>query len=309
MSVSLSFRAFQTLCKDMYTLFVVCMTCIFVGALVIIMSISWHECQRLWQRRAPSQSTSMLAVSAYWDLKGKSRKSSQDDYYKTQMEKTTQFNADYAFFAERDVTTLVKCFREGKMTRDVELSWSDLVFMCEQKFRCMDILEKLKATSLHRDHVDGETHCPSAELLLVWLSKVVLVEKSMELWPSYTHYGWIDAGYKGLDNHMPSDSPWPSQDLSKVSGFYIKTDSSASKELYWKRGMRTAPIGCMWFGDKHACKVFVQTCIRIISERVQNGLTLCADQDVFALAIKDMQDTTAITLTIVGDAGYAPFWV
>jgi len=251
----------------------------------------------------------MLAVSAYWDLKENSRKSDQDQYFKTHMEKTTQFNVDYAFFGERDVTTSVKSYRIGKTTHDFELSWSDLVHMCEQKFRYINILKKLGATSLHRDHDDGETHCPSAELLLVWLSKVLLVEKSMELWPSYTHYGWIDAGHKGLNNQMPSDSPWPSQDLSKISGFYIKTDPGASKDVYWGHGMTTAPIGGMWFGDRHACKFFVQTCIRIIKERFQESLTLCADQDVFALAIEEMQKTSDCTVTIVGNYGYDPFWV
>jgi len=251
----------------------------------------------------------MLAVSAYWDLKGNSRKASQDQYYKTHMEKTTQFNVDYAFFGERDVTTLVKSYRIGKTTHDFELSWPDLVHVCEQEFRCADILRKLRATSLHRDHSEGETHCPSAELLLVWLSKVLLVEKSMELWPSYTHYGWIDAGYKGLKNQMPSDSPWPSRDLSKISGFYIKTDPNAGKDFYWRRGMTTAPIGCMWFGDRRACKIFVQTCARITKERFHESLTLCADQDVFALAIEEMQKTRDCTVTIAGNSGYGPFWV
>jgi hypothetical protein len=250
----------------------------------------------------------MLAVSAYWDLKGKARTSSQDEYYMTNMHKTTQFNVDYAFFGERVVTAAVKLFREGKTTHEIEMSWSDLVHMCEIKFGCMDILKKLETTSLHRDHVGGEIHCPSAELVLVWLSKVLLVEKSMELWPSYTHFGWIDAGYKSLDNRM-SDSPWPSRDLSKVSGFYIKTDPSASKDFYWGHGIRNAPIGCMWFGDRNACKVFLLTCIHIMSERFQNGLTLCADQDVYALAIEKIQNTPNVTVTIVDESGYAPFWV
>ena len=251
----------------------------------------------------------MLAVSAYWDLNGNSRKSSTDRYYKTRMEKTTQFNVDYAFFGEHDVTTLIKKYRIGKATHDFELSWSDLVHMCEQKFRCIDILKKLEATSLHRDHKDGEMHCPSAELLLVWLSKVLLVENSMELWPSYTHYGWIDAGYKGLENQMPSNSPWPSRDLSKIRGFYIKTDPGASHDVYWRHGMKTAPIAGMWFGDRHACKIFVQTCTRITKERFQESLTLCTEQDIFALAIEDMQKTSACTVTIVSNVGYGPFWV
>lgn len=172
-------------------------------------------------------------------------------------------------------------------------------------FDCPHILDRLSGSSLHREDVKGQVHCPSSELLLVWLSKILWVKRSIELHPEYTHYGWIDCGYKGLGRRIP-DQPWPTAQLERVKGLYVKRSRSACHPQYWKleRG-KGCPMAGMWFGDKASIQQFIENGIGIIRSRLQEGLTLCTEQDVYQLATQRMKKVHS---TKEGD-NYRPFFL
>ncbi len=250
----------------------------------------------------------MLAVTGYWDLQGKSRTSSNHNSYSSAFDRTTNFATDYIVFGERAIISAIQHARGVKPTYGVECSFAELVQVCEEAFACPNVLDRLTTTSLHRDDAEGRLHCPSSELLLVWLSKILWVRRSIDLHPEYTHYGWIDAGYKGLGPHMPPTQPWPATPaaLEQVRGFYVKRANCACKRQYWPHtSAEGCPIGCMWFGDKSSVRQFIEHALGLIRARLQQGRTLCADQDVFQLACQRMDQVYS---TQEGD-NYRPFYV
>ena len=233
----------------------------------------------------------MLAVSGYWNLKGKSRSASNHEWYINSLNKSTNFNTDYIIYGNNETNTIIKKARNTKITHDILLEWNDLIKLCEKEFNCNNILEKLSCSSLHIIEDPNRYHCPSSELVLIWLSKIVLVKKSIELKPKYTHFGWIDAGYKGLDNRNPPENKWPSDNLENIKGIYIKRDAGACHSYFWnKHYSKDCPIGCMWFGDKLSISLFVTNCINIITNRLKNNLSLCNDQDVYYHALNNMKN-------------------
>ena len=249
----------------------------------------------------------MLVVSGYWDLKGKSRKSYSHKDYMKNIGKKVQFNADYAFFGNKDTVSKVKKFRKNKTTHVYIMEVDDLFKLAEDIFKYQNILQRLDETSMHKDDKDGKIHCPSPELLLIWLSKIVLLKKSMELHPAYTHYGWIDSCYKAVSG-IPSQRPWPAENLTNVKGFFIKRTNGAGHDKYWKMGIKNnnAPIGGMWCGDKESCNLFVKNCIDIIKERLKKGYTLCTEQDVFNIAVSSLPILHEIENK---NNDYGPFWI
>lgn len=219
----------------------------------------------------------MLAISGYWDLNGKSRQGYGHENYLNRFKDTTAFNVDYVMYGTDEITSHIQRLRKHKLTHRRNLSYDSLVRKCETEFHCENILDKISKTSLH----DPE-HCPSAQLLLVWIAKVLVVRDAMQSLPEYTHYGWIDAGYKG--QIKDPERPWPSASLDNVQGLYVRRLENACHDQYWKRGLEKCPIACMWFGDKQTISEFVDHCIEIIRDQLSSGGTVCTEQDVFEIA-------------------------
>ena len=124
--------------------------------------------------------------------------------------------------------------------------------------------------------------------------------------PEYSHYGWIDAGYKGIKGEYPSQKTWPGKDIDKVKGIFIKKHQGACHPQYWKRNFNDGcPIGGMLFGDKDSVNQFIQLVSNIIVERLRTKETLCTEQDVFQLAIEKMDKV----YTTKDSNNYRPFWL
>ena len=247
-----------------------------------------------------------LAVTGYWELGNKSRISSSHEKYMSSFSRTLNFNVDYCASGSIDFLNICKKFREGKKTYTNEISWDTLVERCEKYFGIPNILSTIGNASLHRDTARGEFHCPSEDLLLIWISKILLVEETLKKYPEYTHYGWIDAGYKGTTDKYPSQEEWPASahDLENVKGMYVKNTDNACHPQYWERTYQEGcPIGGMWFGDKNSIKEFVEISKNIVMERLHNNKTVCTEQDVFQHAIEKMDNVYKIN-----NVNYEPFW-
>ena len=247
-----------------------------------------------------------LAVSGYWNLHGRQRASYSHQKYLDNLSKSINFNADYFVFGDEDFIHQATIHRKNKTTYTKKLTWDELVACCESSFHTPHILEVIKESSLHRDQSDGEIHCPSQELLLVWLSKILLVKKAMVEHPEYSHYGWIDAGYKGMNDEYPSQETWPGENLDKVKGFFVKKDQGACHPQYWKRNSNDGcPIGGMWFGDKDSVHQFIQLVSAIIVERLRTKQTICTEQDIYQVAIEQINNV----YTTKDLNNYRPFWL
>jgi phosphorylcholine metabolism protein LicD len=229
----------------------------------------------------PPTSKKILAVSGYWNIDNNSRKNSSHNKYTDNFNKTTNFNTDYLIYGDNELTSLIKSIRGNKTTYTQNLDWNDFIKLCESQFDQKNILQNIKQNSMN-----DPMHCPSPELLLIWISKVLLVKKAIEMYPEYSHYGWIDTGYKGNIENI--DKQWPTDNLYKVKGFYVKRLKGTCHDQFWKEKLIKCPIGGMWFGDKSSVKEFVIICINIIQQQLHSNKTVCVDQDIFELALRQM---------------------
>ena len=226
----------------------------------------------------------MIATTGYWDVT--CRKNYNHEKYAHRMKHSTLFKCDYMVFG--DNSTIRNC--RSKMdyqTHDRYMDFDILVRVCEVEFQCPNIIDRLEKTSLHRNTRYGTTHVPSVELLLIWLSKILLVKQTIIAKPNYQIYGWLDAGYKG-GCLLKEEFPISCQDLSLVDGMYIRTDRKAGHPQWWGVTHHQCPVGGCWYGDKETISIFIQLSIDIIRDRLQKGLTLATEQDVYGLAISKM---------------------
>ena len=281
---------------------------VFLIVMIIVTAyVTRNKASRIEYASAPMFNTrvyadaKILAVSGYWDIGKDSRYSNTDEYYRN-FHKTTNFNTDYLIYGEQYITSLIKRFRENKLTYERVLTWTELITLCEEEFNSHNILQIITETSLHRD-TDGEIHCPSNKLLLIWIAKVLLVREAVKLYPQYTHYGWIDAGYKGNIENI--SRPWPTNDLTYINGLYVRRLSHACRP--WnENGLEKCPIAGMWFGDKTAIIEFTNICVGIIKQKLSQGSSVCTEQDIFELALREMNysDIVDVKRSVKGGSGY-----
>ena len=162
------------------------------------------------------------------------------------------------------------------------MTLNEFVNMCKKEFG-NDVLERLAK------HTDP-THCPSAELLLIWLGKTLFVKKEIENNPYYTHFGWLDAGYKTHRENPPLQKPWPCKDLNKIpqGKIVVKRKKNGCHPQYWDNKVESCPAGCCWFGDTETCKIFINECIKEIKKRLYQNKSLCIDQDLMEIVGKKL---------------------
>lgn len=244
------------------------------------------------QTHSSQPTPKMLAVTGYWNLCEKSRTQDSHSKFLKSFQNTTVFNTDYAVYGEQEVVSSIQQIRRKnsvlqqncRQTHSQVMSFDMLVQLCENGFGA-DLMQKISRTSL-----SDPIHCPSAELVMVWLSKVLLVRKAIESFPDYTHFGWIDAGFKG---HIENVSrKWPADSIESIRGLYVSRLGHACKESFWRNQGRTAsrcPMGGMWFGDKSSVLEFIEHTIAIVRENLLQGDTVCADQDIFELSLQRMK--------------------
>jgi len=219
----------------------------------------------------------MLTVTGYWNLNGKCRAKANHSIYLKRMKKATNLNSDYIVFGDKETIDYVKSIRKGKVTHSIEMSLTQLIELAEKEFKTKNIITNLSNTSIH------PIHSPTPELLLVWLSKVILLKKAIEHHPEYTHYGWLDAGTR---MRKTPTQPFPTDNLQLVKGLYIKRAKSAGHSNLWNIEYETnAPIGTQFFGDRQTIKEFIVNCYIIIIHRLENGLCLTTEQDVYHFAV------------------------
>lgn len=135
-------------------------------------------------------------VSAYWDVKGKHTTENFNSWFQN----TLVFNCPYIFFGNSQSIEIVKKFRKDLPTVYCELNLDDFYTNKYKEFLA-----------------PHEIHNPSAEVNMIWLEKVFLLQRAKNLNPFQTDsFLWIDAGICSYRSHPPPPQPFDSAKIKAL---------------------------------------------------------------------------------------------
>ena len=179
-----------------------------------------------------------------------------------------------------------------------QLTYEQLVRSLAQRSDVsVDALLAAARSSVHRAPGWGG-HCPSAEIILIWLAKPLLVELAMRVHPTRRLFAWVDAGLTPYASKDPPPPPWDAmstiyETLSVLNGaLAIRRQVGACHNRRRLTPLnRTCPIGTWLFGSPYAWRavseLFYARSHELVASlaswpRVGGGraLMLCLDQDV-----------------------------
>ena len=131
-------------------------------------------------------------VSGFWNITSKY----SPEAYRAWLSNALRLNAGMVFFYEDEsVLRLVSDIRAGLQTVFVKLAIRDFAV----------------ARLYDRAWVD-QFHIPTAELGMIWLEKVFMMEKAAALNPFGSQwFAWMDAGCAPYRQRAPGPEPWPSE--------------------------------------------------------------------------------------------------
>lgn len=137
---------------------------------------------------ASTLNTQLTCVSGYWKIKNK-----HGDNFNSWFANSLKINCPYVFFGDDESLEQIKIHRSGLPTHYI---------------KC-DILDFFTYKYKNRVIVDP-THCPSAELNLIWNEKIFLVKRASEINPfSSDFFCWVDAGICVYRHVSPPSAPFP----------------------------------------------------------------------------------------------------
>ena len=135
---------------------------------------------------------STTVVSGFWNITSKH----PPEAYSAWLNNALRLNAGMVFFYEDEsVRRLVSHIRAGLHTQFVQLAIRDFAV----------------AQLYDRAWVEP-VHIPTAELGMIWLEKVYLIQRAAALNPFASHwFAWMDAGCAPYRQRAPGPQPWPSE--------------------------------------------------------------------------------------------------
>lgn len=125
----------------------------------------------------------LSVVTGFWKVGNK-----YGDNYFYWLRNSLKINAPYIFFGTEETIKYTKEVRKDLPTHYIEMDITEL-----EAYKYKDYIVT--------DHV----HCPSKELAVIWLSKLFLIRKAVDINPFNTElFAWIDAGiYMYRNLHPP----------------------------------------------------------------------------------------------------------
>ena len=150
----------------------------------------------------------LTIVSGYWICPNK-----HGDKFNDWFERTLRINCPYVFFGTTETIALAKQFRRELPTRYIALN-----------------LTEFHTARYRSDFLAHPTHCPSAELNMIWNEKLFLMQRAAHLNPFGSEWFlWADAGICTYRTTPPPLTPFP--DIQKLAGLpnnallYTSSDS------------------------------------------------------------------------------------
>lgn len=232
----------------------------------------------------------MLLTSAYWPLGTKARSFAPEQSYLENFANTTAVHANYCVYAPTHILPVVHDARKEIpfVTQTVQRDFSWVVGLCEDAWGGNVLARVARSMRVNLDK-DTETHAPSAELVLIWLAKVLLVQESLRD-PSNSHYafhGWIDLGYRPYAKMRPPQRAFPTSNLTAIppNVICVQTLDCACHRQYFSPPQHDCVLGGIWYGDVEACWRFTSLVSAEIGRRLEDPEThsVITEQDIYTL--------------------------
>jgi hypothetical protein len=130
----------------------------------------------------------MTCVSGFWIVNNK-----HENKYIDWFQNSLKVNCPYVFFSDKETIEIIKKYRQNLLTFYVECNITDFV------------------TYKYKDKmITHPVHCPSVELNLIWIEKIFLIKKALEINPfSSDFFCWIDAGICNYRTISPPSTSFP----------------------------------------------------------------------------------------------------
>ena len=142
--------------------------------------------------------------------------------------------------------------------------------------------------------ISTKWRCPSAELILLYLVKPLLVELELAAAPQAKGFAWVDAGYSPyMDSKkwpIKPPFPWLNPQLWPDKGIAVRPHREACKRTSpGRRRRKECPIGCIFYGGAKSWRGFIKSYRKYLRHLIQSRAEwhkrpgfqpLCADQDV-----------------------------
>lgn len=144
--------------------------------------------------------------------------------------------------------------------------------------------ELLKATTRS---AGDRLHCRSAELVLIWLAKPLLVSHAMAAFPTRDRFAWVDAGFKAYMGKGVPSAPW--ERFWPERGVAVRRHSRCCKPPHLRPARNSSCVeGTYLYGSRAGWERFIAAYRRRVRELVSSQENwgargerlLCADQDI-----------------------------
>lgn len=154
-------------------------------------------------------------------------------------------------------------------------------------------------------------HCPSAELVLIWLAKPLIVELAMEARPDHDRFAWLDTGfnvYRVLKKPPPRPPPWHSFWPERGLAVRMLPGACHNDPLRPGANHTQCPVGTFLYGTRASWRRFNRRYLERVRQLVladtRRGM-LCLDQDVIAdVLARHPDDRLAEEFTTSDAAGW-----
>ena len=141
-------------------------------------------------------------------------------------------------------------------------------------------------------------HCPSPELILIWLAKISLVARAMQLYPSVARFAWVDSGFNAYRSMRTDPPPPPWTRFWPTHGIAALRHKGACHNQLRSTNHTDCVVGTFMFGGRSAWRRlhhrFSEYTARLVDEaaacspdsacgaRGPKAASLCMDQDILA---------------------------
>jgi len=148
----------------------------------------------------------------------------------------------------------------------------------------------LRAARRSADAPGDRMHCPSAELVLIWLAKPVMIGLAMAQYPERERFAWVDAGfaaYRGAPRGVPP-APWLK--FWPDSGLAVRFHPKCCKPPHIRPSRNGSCVeGTYLYGSRASWERFISAYVAEVARLVRSQeewsgrrseRLLCADQDI-----------------------------
>ncbi len=212
----------------------------------------------------------LTCVSAYWNISNK-----HGDKYIKWFKNTLKINCPYVFFSDKNTIELIKKYRKDLPTYYIELNIKD--------FYTYKYKNKM---------ITHPYHCPSIELNLIWIEKLLMIQKAFNINPfNSKFFMWVDAGLCIYRKKKPPLTIFPNIDkLNNLpNNKFIFTSTDEYNESFVKLDKYYHYISGTYLLKKTMINKFVNI-YKSYLDKLINKNNIWTDQVILTHIYKDNKD-------------------